>query len=121
MNNREKIYDDLISPLLTQVVDIARSNGIQFFMTFDITSPEDIKAGGDLRHLSTSCHLDSDLGPLPVGIAACHDIIIGSQDGFALGLNGKLICAILQGEAKLLGVGKIEGLSEGEDVPAQPQ
>ena len=38
--NKEKIYDEQISPLITQIIDICKNNKIAMVMQFAIPSPE---------------------------------------------------------------------------------
>lgn len=40
MKNKEQVYDDQISPLMTQIIAICRENKIAAFMTFDIPTEE---------------------------------------------------------------------------------
>jgi len=55
--NKEEIYDEQISPLMKQVIDIARENGIAMLASFAIGHEDGGPDGEDATNLTVTTHL----------------------------------------------------------------
>ena len=55
--NKEQVYDDQISPLIKQIVDIARQNGIAMVASFSIPHDGEGPNGEDCSALTCTTHL----------------------------------------------------------------
>ncbi|KPY88961.1 MULTISPECIES: hypothetical protein [Pseudomonas syringae group] len=55
--NKEQVYDDQISPLIKQIVDIARQNGIAMVASFSIAHDGEGPNGEDCSTLTCTTHL----------------------------------------------------------------
>ena len=72
--NKEKIYDEQISPLMSQVIDICKKNNIAMLMTFSIPTEDD----PDLA--CTTAILDDESKPTESMVKA-YNIIMGRASG----------------------------------------
>lgn len=55
--NKEEIYDSEISPLIQQIIDIARAHGIAMFSSFNIAHDGEGPDGEDCTSLTCTSHL----------------------------------------------------------------
>lgn len=66
--NKETVYDEQISPLMAQIIDICEKNGIAMLATFDIPTPED-------SGLCCTSVLPDETGRNPVRQAAAMSVL----------------------------------------------
>ena len=69
--NKEQIYDEKINPLMAQIIEICKTNGIAMLCSFALPTPED----ADL--LCTS-RLPNENGKLPAPLSEASAVIYGS-------------------------------------------
>lgn len=55
--NKDEIYDSEISPLIQQIIDIARAHGIAMFSSFNIAHDGEGPDGEDCTSLTCTSHL----------------------------------------------------------------
>ena len=76
--SKESVYDDLISPLMSQIIEICKGNGIAAFATFALD--------GDLE--CTTC-LPDETGTFPDDIQECVRIVYRKPEFFAFTITEK--------------------------------
>lgn len=70
--NKEQIYDTQINPLMAQILEICKANGIAMLATFDIPTPEN-------PHWACTSHLPDETGKSSRRIAECLAAAYGSK------------------------------------------
>ena len=76
MTNKEKVYDDLINPLIGQIIDICKEHHIAMLATFAIPTP-------DNEGLACTTSLPDESGKQPDWIANALREVRG-RGGFAM-------------------------------------
>lgn len=76
-NIREKIYDEQINPLVLQIQNICRENGIPYMATFEASSPSDLEEGK--FHMITSAMIDSKKCPVPIEMIHAFQVLVGDR------------------------------------------
>ena len=69
--NKEQIYDTQINPLMAQIIEICKTNGIAMLATFALPTP------GDADLLCTS-RVPDESGKLPCPLAEASAVIYGN-------------------------------------------
>lgn len=75
MGDREKAYDEHISPLVAKIIDLCQEHQIQMVMSFDVDEPD--KEDG--RMLCTSALLDAKFGNVTPSLDRALSIILGES------------------------------------------
>lgn len=73
--NKEQVYDDQISPLIKQIVDIARQNGIAMVASFSIPHDGEGTNGEDCSNLTCTTHLPDGDGVFDPRYNKCAGVI----------------------------------------------
>ncbi|WP_189659464.1 hypothetical protein, partial [Pseudomonas amygdali] len=73
--NKEQVYDEQISPLIRQIVDIARQNGIAMVASFSIPHNGEGPNGEDCSRLTCTTHLPDGDGVFDPRYKRCAQAI----------------------------------------------
>ena len=94
---KEQAHDRLISPLITEIIEICQKYKIQMIASFDITSEEEEQANKDdpekvNKHYCTTCIIEPTYGSRPLSYLMASDAIlrgpeVATQKMMAFGLS----------------------------------